>query len=85
MLREAYERCIDTKGEMKFSYIDGILKRWNNENIRNKDELQKNSLSPRKPKKPANSAPRNQLQQKPSYDIESLEKQSFFDDDSFSY
>ena len=85
MLREAYERCIDTKGEMKFSYIDGILKRWNNENIRNKDELQKNSLSPRKPKKPANSAPRNQLQQKPSYDIESLEKQSIFDDDSFSY
>ena len=31
MLREAYERCVDTKGSMKFSYIDGILKRWHNE------------------------------------------------------
>ncbi len=28
MLREAYERCVDSKGELKFNYIDGILKKW---------------------------------------------------------
>ena len=39
MLREAYERCVDTKGSMKFSYIDGILKRWNSEGIANLNDL----------------------------------------------
>lgn len=39
MLREAYERCVDTKGMMNFKYIDGILKRWNANGIRNKNDL----------------------------------------------
>lgn len=40
MLREAYERCVDTKGQMNFRYIDGILKRWNAEGIKNLNDLQ---------------------------------------------
>ena len=39
MLREAYERCVDTKGEMKFNYIDGILKRWQKSGIKNMNDL----------------------------------------------
>lgn len=39
MLREAYERCVDTKGVMNLKYIDGILKRWNANGIRNTNDL----------------------------------------------
>lgn len=39
MLREAYERCVDTKGVMNFKYIDGILKRWNANGINNTNDL----------------------------------------------
>lgn len=41
MLREAYERCVDTKGTMNLRYIDGILKRWNASNLHTLDELHK--------------------------------------------
>lgn len=39
MLREAYERCVDSKGQMNLRYIDGILKRWYSEGIKNKNDL----------------------------------------------
>lgn len=39
MLREAYERCVDSKGQMNFRYIDGILKRWYAEGISNTNDL----------------------------------------------
>ncbi|MCH5296772.1 MAG: DnaD domain protein [Ruminococcus sp.] len=39
MLREAYERCVDTKGMMNLKYIDGILKRWHANGIRNTNDL----------------------------------------------
>lgn len=39
MLREAYERCVDSKGVMKFNYIDGILKRWQANGIKNLADL----------------------------------------------
>ncbi len=64
MLREAYERCVDTKGSMKFSYIDGILRRWHNEGIMNLNDLaefeDKKKTAPKK--------------RKTSYDIEELKK-----------
>ncbi len=65
MLREAYERCVDTKGQMNFRYIDGILKRWYANGIKNLNDLQtfeklgsKTSTSKRKA----------------SYDIDELDK-----------
>lgn len=39
MLREAYERCVDTKGVMNYKYIDGILKRWHANGILNINDL----------------------------------------------
>ena len=79
MLLEAYERCLDAKGEMKFSYIDGILKRWYNEGVKNISEIENKSVQkPRKvTSKPQPSA--SKLQQKPSYNIEELENDSYFD------
>ena len=64
LLREAYERCVDTKGETNFRYIDGILKRWNANNIRSEEDLQKFE----------NSAAKNKFKQKSSYNIDELEK-----------
>ena len=49
MLREAYERCVDTKGTMNLRYIDGILKRWNASNLHTLDELHKYEKSASKP------------------------------------
>ncbi len=65
MLREAYERCVDSKGEMKFNYIDGILKRWHNNGIQNKNDLA-DFENTKKKKEPASTSS--------SYDIDELEQ-----------
>ena len=64
MLREAYERCVDSKGELKFNYIDGILKKWESAGIKNLDDLKESESKSKKP------APKK----KSSYDIKELEK-----------
>lgn len=63
MLREAYERCVDSKGDTNFRYIDGILKRWNSNNIKNREDLAKFEKTPDK-----------KSTRKTSYDIDELEK-----------
>ncbi len=58
MLREAYERCVDSKGQLNFRYIDGILKRWHTEGIQNKNDLaasEKLTAKPAASKKPNSS------------------------------
>ena len=67
MLREAYERCVDTKGSMKFNYIDGILKRWHNEGIMNLNDLKEFEAQ-----KTSKTAPAKK--RKTSYNIEDLKK-----------
>lgn len=64
MLREAYERCVDTKGTMNLRYIDGILKRWNASNLHTLDELHKYEKSASKPSQ----------KQSSSYDINELDE-----------
>lgn len=66
MLREAYERCVDSKGELKFNYIDGILKKWEAQGIKNLDDL-KVSENPKAKPTPAR-------KKSASYDISELEK-----------
>lgn len=70
MIREAYERCVDSKGAMKFSYIDGILKRWNSNGIKNKKELKAFESSLNK----------NNSTRKTSYNIDELDKIDTLDD-----
>lgn len=79
MLLEAYERCLDTKGEMKFSYIDGILKRWYNDGVKNISDIENKPI--RKTRQTSNKAQpsASKLQQKPSYNLEELENDSYFD------
>lgn len=64
MLREAYERCVDSKGTMKFNYIDGILKRWHAESILSMNDLREFESQKKAPEK----------KRKTSYDIEELKK-----------
>lgn len=70
MLREAYERCVDSKGTMKFNYIDAILKRWHAQNIHTLKELRENDS--RAPKAAASG------RKNPSYDIDELNQFSAF-------
>lgn len=35
LIKEAYDRCIDTKGKYILNYIDSIIRRWHNSGIRN--------------------------------------------------
>ena len=70
MLREAYERCVDTKGEMKFNYIDGILKKWNSLNIKSREALLDFESK----------AKSKDTSKKASYDIDELEKIETLDD-----
>lgn len=51
MLLEAYERCVNSKGEYNIRYINGILKKWNEQNIKNLDDLAKSDLDTSKRKK----------------------------------
>lgn len=71
MLREAYERCVDSKGTMKFNYIDAILKRWHAANVHTRKELQ--AMESQAPKTAQQGARRN-----PSYDIDELNQFSAF-------
>ena len=70
MLREAYERCVDTKGEMKFNYIDGILKKCNSLNIKSREALLDFESK----------AKSKDTSKKASYDIDELEKIETLDD-----
>ena len=75
MLRLAYERCVDIKGEVKLSYINGILKRWNENSLKTVDDVIKfdaqSSSKKHKSKTSGDLA---------SYDIDAYESKSIFDD-----
>ncbi len=80
MLRLAYERCVDTKGELNMDYINGILKKWYMAGWKNPDDVEADTAnvskkSADKPKKKG----KNTLEVDASYDIDEYEKKSIFD------
>ena len=80
MLRLAYERCVDTKGELNMDYINGILKKWYMAGWKNPDDVEADTAntskkSADKPKKKG----RQTLEADASYDIEEYENKSIFD------
>lgn len=77
MLRLAYERCVDAKGEAKLSYINAILKRWHELSLRRvEDVLKSDAESPNKKRTKAEKVPKESA----SYDIDAYESKSIFDD-----
>ena len=71
MLREAYERCVDSKGICDFKYINGILKNWYKKGVKIPADIVAKDAPTRKGKTQGKSA---------SYDIDELDQTSFFDD-----
>lgn len=69
MLKEAYNRCVDSTGSVRFSYINRILERWHKENICTLEQASKEDSRSAKGKK--NSASQ---ERKPSYDLDAFEK-----------
>lgn len=78
MLRLAYERCVDQKGEMNLPYINAILKRWFEQKLRNPDEVLKAESASKPSGKKKNSG--SSASESASYDIDEYEKKSIFDD-----
>lgn len=80
MLRLAYERCVDSKGELNMDYINGILKKWYMSGWKNPDDVEADvsntaKKSAEKPKKKG----KQTLEVDASYDIDEYEKKSIFD------
>lgn len=71
ILREAYDRCVDAKGTMNFSYIDGILKRWHANGVKTTEDIKKLDIKPKESKISSS---------KRSYDIDELEKINLLED-----
>lgn len=77
MLLEAYERCVDSKGEYNIKYINGILSKWHSASIFNLDDLSKADASAAKSK---NKKIDTDSQRHASYDLETFEQKSLFTD-----
>lgn len=73
LIKEAFDRCINSKGRYIPSYMDSIIKRWHNSNVTtlaqaiDEDRLSRSNKYSRE-------------YHKPSYSIEEYEKYSIFDD-----
>lgn len=75
VIREAYERCLDTKGEYKLSYIDGIIKRWYASGITTLEKVRQDT----KPTGKKSYSDGKGSEHSPSYDITEYENSSIFD------
>ncbi len=72
MLRLAYESCVDSKGEMKLSYINAILRKWHEAGLSKPQQVAEyNNAHKSKKKSTSNSA---------SYDLDAYESKSLFDE-----
>ena len=48
MLKEAYDRCVDAKGKISFSYINKILETWYKKGIKSPEEIEVKEKSTQK-------------------------------------
>lgn len=79
MLRLAYERCVDTKGELNMDYINGILKKWYMAGWKNPDDVEADTAPLKKTADKPKKKSKNALEVDASYDIDEYEKKSIFD------
>ena len=82
MITEAYERCVNTKGEYNIRYINAILQKWYEKNIKSLDRLNEVESSAKKPtaKKSASKKGSVFSVEGASFDISKFESESLFDD-----
>lgn len=72
MLREAYDRCVDTIGKMELKYINSILERWRNEGITTPEQAfwEKSEKAAER---------KAEAESKRTYDMEAYEKFDFLE------
>ncbi len=80
MLQEAYERCVNTKGEYNIRYINAILSKWNKSDIKSLEVLRNVEINTKKPIVKKSNKPSVYSSEGASYDLASYEKKSIFDD-----
>lgn len=83
MITEAYERCVNTKGEYNIRYINGILQKWFEKNIKSLDRLhEEEAQSKKKPRAGKTSSNKGSVfsVEGASFDINKFEDDSLFDD-----
>ncbi|MBE6794778.1 MAG: DnaD domain protein [Ruminococcaceae bacterium] len=78
MLRLAYERCVDTKGQLNMDYINGILKKWYMAGFKNPDDVAQDTAPAVQTAKSSKKSSKT-LSAEASYDIEDYENKSMFD------
>ncbi len=78
MLLEAYERCVNIKGEYNIKYINGILSKWYSASIFNLKDLEKADMNATKHKK--NKKSTQDKERKASFDLATFESKSLFND-----
>lgn len=77
MIREAYERCVDAKGEYKLAYINAILKKWHQGGIFSLEALES---SEKRRNTGSDKTSDKKTSHKASYDLDEIENKSMFDD-----
>ncbi|MBQ2971794.1 MAG: DnaD domain protein [Ruminococcus sp.] len=80
MLLEAYERCVNTKGEYNIKYINAILSKWHSAKIFNLDDLKAADESSSKAKKSKSNKPHNSINELDDYDIMMFKSKSLYND-----
>ncbi len=78
MLLQAYDRCVDTKGEYNIKYINAILQKWYNASVFNLDDL--TALDSKGAPKKQAAKQNDTSKRKASYDINDFKNKSLFDD-----
>lgn len=79
MILEAYERCVNQKGEYSIKYINGILAKWYSSEIFNLDDLKKADETSSK-KKTKDTKKKNDLNVLDDYDSMMFKNKILFDD-----
>ena len=83
MIVEAYERCVNIKGEYNISYINAILKRWHEKGIKSMDALREAEAATKSKQK--SSSKKNGKgsvfsAEGASFDVDKYKNTSLFDD-----
>lgn len=77
MLAAAYERCADNTGKFSAAYMDRVLESWHSAGVRSTEELA--AYEGKKKAQPKADPKSRQKPAEKSYDIDELERMSFFD------
>ena len=84
MIIEAYERCVNIKGEYNISYINAILKRWHEKGIKSMDALHESEAAAKnktKTKSKKNKGKGSVFSvEGASFDVDKYKNSSLFDD-----